>query len=46
MDCLWQKIIIDFIIIIIIIIIIIFFLIIQNFVHRFKKNRLFTDSRI
>ena len=36
-----------FIIIIIIIIIVIIVIIIQqNFIHRFKKNRLFTDSRI
>ena len=30
----------------IIIIIIIIIIIMQNFIHRFKKNRLFTDSRI
>ena len=35
-----------FIIIIIIIIVIIVIIIQQNFIHRFKKNRLFTDSRI
>ena len=29
-----------------IIIIIIIIIIMQNFIHRFKKNRLFTDSRI
>ena len=34
------------IIIIIIIIIVIIIIIMQNFIHRFKKNRLFTDSRI
>ena len=34
------------IIIIIIIIVIIVIIIQQNFIHRFKKNRLFTDSRI
>ena len=34
------------VLIIIIIIIIIINIIIQNFIHRFKKNRLFTDSRI
>ena len=28
------------------IIIIIIIIIMQNFIHRFKKNRLFTDSRI
>ena len=33
-------------IIIIIIIIVIIIIIMQNFIHRFKKNRLFTDSRI
>ena len=27
-------------------IIIIIIIIMQNFIHRFKKNRLFTDSRI
>ena len=33
-------------VLIIIIIIIIINIIIQKFIHRFKKNRLFTDSRI